>query len=91
MHESFYGRTNLDESANIQKPLLMHIAEQDRFVSPEVQQQIKTGLSNNPLVTIHSYPGADHAFSRIGSELYIAEAAELANNRTIEFFQEHLA
>ena len=90
---SYYGVTieqNLDESNNIQKPLLMHIAEQDKFVSPEVQEQIKNTLSGNPAIAIHSYPGVDHAFARIGGEPYVAEAAELANNRTIELFQTYL-
>jgi carboxymethylenebutenolidase len=37
-------------------------------------------------VTAHSYPNVDHAFARLGGAHYDAAAAELANNRTAEFF-----
>ena len=90
----YYGVTiesYLNESNNIHAPLLLHIAEADKFVPPPAQAEIKRGLSLNPHVTIHSYSGMDHAFTRVGGENYDAEAAKLADGRTIEFFRKNLA
>jgi carboxymethylenebutenolidase len=70
---------------------MLHIAGDDKFCPPEAQQQIHAALDANPLVTIHDYPGQDHAFGRLGGEHYDAAAAELANLRTLEFFVTHLA
>jgi carboxymethylenebutenolidase len=85
---SFYG-VGLDallyEAVNIKKPLLMHIAENDKFVPPEAQAQIKEALQNKAAVTIHSYPGCDHAFARGGGEHHDENAARIANERTLEF------
>ena len=90
---SYYGvgiETVLDEAGAITHPLLMHIAEKDRFVSPEAQKQIRDALSKNPRVEIHMYPGCDHAFAREGGAHWDAEAARLANQRTDAFFAKYL-
>ena len=89
----YYGVTiesYLNESNNIHKPLLLHIAEADTFVPPPAQAEIKRGLQLNPHVTIESYPGMDHAFTRVGGDHYNAEAAKLADGRTIDFFRKNL-
>ena len=80
----------LDEAKSIKKPLLLHIAEKDEYCPPPAQAKIKTALKGNPHVTLHSYPGVDHAFARMGGQHYDKAAAELANRRTAEFFQKHL-
>jgi carboxymethylenebutenolidase len=80
----------LGEAKNIKKPLMLHIAEKDKFVPPEAQQKVKEGLAGNPNVTIYSYPGVDHAFARVGGHSYVKEAAEQANARTAAFFKQHL-
>jgi carboxymethylenebutenolidase len=90
---SYYGvgiETVLDESGAITHPLLMHIAEKDRFVAPEAQKQIRDALSKNPRVEIHTYAGCDHAFAREGGAHWDAEAARLANQRTEAFFNKYL-
>ena len=90
---SYYGvgiETVLDEAGAITKPLLMHIAEKDRFVSPEAQKQILDALGKNPRVETHVYPGCDHAFAREGGAHWNAEAARLANQRTEAFFKKYL-
>lgn len=89
----YYGvgiEGKLDEAAKITKPLILHIAEEDGFCPKEAQQQIKQGLAGNSLVTIHSYPGMDHAFARDGGEHYDAAAAGSANQRTLDFFKANL-
>jgi carboxymethylenebutenolidase len=90
---SYYGvgiETVLDEAGAITKPLLMHIAEKDRFVSPEAQKQILDALGKNPRVETYVYPGCDHAFAREGGAHWNAEAARLANQRTEAFFKKYL-
>lgn len=81
----------LDEVASITKPLLLHIAEKDKFVPPTAQAQIKGALFNNPLITLHSYPAADHGFARAGSHAYNPAPAKRANGRTAEFLRRHLS
>jgi carboxymethylenebutenolidase len=80
----------LGEAKSIRKPLLMHVAEKDQFVPPEAQKKIIEALKGNKLVTIYTYPGADHAFARIGGQHYDKKAADLANQRTAEFLKKHL-
>jgi carboxymethylenebutenolidase len=80
----------LGEAANIKKPLMLHIAEEDKFVSKEAQAQIEAALAGNPLVTLHSYPGQDHAFARVGGQSYVPTATSLANQRTEAFLAKHL-
>ncbi len=90
---SYYGvglDALLDEAKAIQNPLLMHIAEKDKFVPPEAQAKVKAALAGHSQVTVHSYPGVDHAFARVGGEHFDQAAADLANERTRTFFKTHL-
>jgi carboxymethylenebutenolidase len=91
---SYYG-VGLDEllpeAGNITRPLLMHMASEDRFVPKEAQETIRASLRDHPNVTIHVYEGNDHAFAREGGEHYDPEAARLANQRTAEFLERHLS
>lgn len=80
----------LGEAGNIKAPLLLHIAEEDGFVPKEAQAKVKEALAGNPNVTIHSYPGMDHAFARIGGKPYNKENADLANGRTDALFAKTL-
>ena len=80
----------LDEAASINKPLMLHIAEKDQFCPADAQTKIKDALKGNPNVTIHSYPEMDHAFARVGGQHYDKKSAELANQRTAEFFKKNL-
>lgn len=90
---SYYG-VGLDaltgEAAGIKKPLLMHIAGEDGFVPKEAQAAIHAALDGHPLITIHDYPGRDHAFARHGGEHYDAADAGKANARTLAFFRGNL-
>jgi len=81
----------LGEAKSIGKPLMLHIAEKDRFSSAEEITKVTKTLAGNGNVKIHLYEGRDHAFARQGGEHYDAAAAKLANDRTVSFFKEHLA
>jgi carboxymethylenebutenolidase len=90
----YYGvsiEKSLDEANNLSSPLLLHIGGGDKFCPPDAQAQIHAALDGNPMVTIHDYPGREHAFGRPGGEHYHAADAELANLRSLEFFVSHLA
>lgn len=79
----------LGEAANVSKPLLLHVAEEDGFVSKDSQAKMAAGLTGSNF-TLRSYPGRDHAFARVGGEHYHAEDAKLANDRTLDFFSTYL-
>ncbi|MBI1761201.1 MAG: dienelactone hydrolase family protein [Acidobacteria bacterium] len=89
----YYGvgiENALDEITNLSGHLLLHIAEKDQYCPPEAQAKIQAALAGNAQVTIHAYAGQDHAFARVGGAHYNAAAAELANQRSLAFFAEHL-
>src|ERR1700744_2756056 len=54
----------LGEVQNLHAPLLMHLGEEDEFISREAQAQIKAALAANENATVYSYPGQRHAFAR---------------------------
>lgn len=90
---SYYGvgiDALLNEATGIRNPLLMHVAEEDKFVPKEAQAKFIAGLKGNGNVTIHVYPGMDHAFARVGGEHYNRDAAMQANQRTAEFLKKNL-
>ncbi len=89
----YYGvgiQDKLGESHAIAKPLMLHIATQDKFVPPEAQAKIHETLGANRHVTLHDYD-ADHAFARVDGTSRVEECAQAANARTAEFFRQHLA
>lgn len=80
----------LDEAKNIKGALMLHIASADAFVDAKAQAAIHAALNDNPHVTLHDYPGMDHAFTRKGGEHYDAANTERANKRTADFLAGHL-
>ena len=81
---------HLDRAAAVTIPMLTHLGEEDEFISKDAQRQIKEAFANNDHVTIHSYHGCSHAFARHTGAHYDPAAAALANDRTWDFFAEHL-
>lgn len=80
----------LDEAKRIRGALMLHIAAADAFVDARAQAAIHAALDTNPHVTLHDYPGMDHAFTRPGGDHYDAANAALANKRSAEFLAGHL-
>ncbi len=83
--EKYLGEVN-----NLRAPLLMHLGEEDEFISKPAQAQIKAALASKASATFYSYPGQHHAFARRNGAHYDAAAAALANNRTSEFLSQQL-
>jgi carboxymethylenebutenolidase len=75
----------LDELNGLLGPMIMHLGEEDEFISKAAQAQIKMALANKPNATVYSYPGQYHAFARHNGAHYNAAAASLASGRTRTF------
>ena len=80
----------LGEVDGLHAPLLMHLGEEDEFISKRAREEIKAALAGKPNVVVYSYPGQRHAFSRRNGAHYDAAAATLANSRTYEFLTREL-
>ena len=90
---AYYGtyiEHNIREAKNLHRPFMLHMAMKDRWVQAEVNELLERRLAPNPLVTIHKYPGADHAFARKGGRTYSEPEAERALGLTVDFFRRHL-
>jgi carboxymethylenebutenolidase len=89
---SYYG-VYLHEHVGepVKCPLMLHIAGEDEFFPKEGRDAVHKALDGNPKVTIHDYPGRNHAFARIGGQNYNAADATAANKRSIDFLKAKLA
>jgi carboxymethylenebutenolidase len=90
---SYYGvglEPLLPEIEGMTHPLLVHIAGEDGFTPPDSRQRILKGLEHQPMITVHTYPGRDHAFARPGGEHYNAEDTALAEQRSLAFFKAYI-
>ena len=82
---SYYGvglEECLVEAQKIKTPLVLHIAELDKFSTPEARDKIVHALQGRPHISLHVYAGVDHAFARAGGDHYDRTAALLADERT---------
>jgi carboxymethylenebutenolidase len=90
---AYYGtyiEHNIREAPNLHRPFMLHMAMKDRWVQAEVNDLLERRLSPNPLVTIHKYPDADHAFARKGGKPYRKNDADRALASSVEFLHRHL-
>jgi carboxymethylenebutenolidase len=87
----FYGRSpDPEDVPRIQAPLLLHYAGLDERVNagwPEYRAALDAAGTT---YTMHLYEGANHGFHNDTTPRYDEDAARLAQERTIEFFNEHL-
>ncbi|CAN5210300.1 dienelactone hydrolase family protein [soil metagenome] len=81
---------HLEVTPRIASPMLVHLAEEDEYISKDAQKAIAEALSPLPDVNVHRYPGCMHAFARHSGIHFNAEAASLANGRTAKFLADHL-
>jgi carboxymethylenebutenolidase len=88
----FYGRqANAADVPQIEAPLLLHYAELDERINegwPEYEAALK---EHGKTYTAHIYPGVNHGFHNDSTPRYDEVAAELAWERTLAFFNEHLS
>jgi len=81
----------LGEKHAIAHPLMLHIPTEDGFVDAETQKAMHDGLDDHPKVVLHDYQGLDHGFATQFGKRRDEQGAQLADKRTMEFFQQHLA
>ncbi|WP_018478548.1 dienelactone hydrolase family protein [Pontibacter roseus] len=87
----FYGgQPPLEDVPQIKAPLLLHYAELDTRVNEGWPSYEKALQEHGKDYTAHMYPNANHGFHNDTTPRYDKEAAELAWNRTIDFFNEKL-
>lgn len=89
----YYGRTEADKErlARLEAPVLGHYGAEDRGIPVESVRQLEKDLEElGKEADLHIYDGADHAFANPSGTRYAEEAAELAWERTLRFFREHL-
>ena len=88
----FYGAApDPGDVVKIRAPLLIQYAENDDRINgmwPDFESALK---ANNVSYQAHVYPGTSHGFHNNSTPRYNAEAADLAWQRTVAFFKEHLA
>ena len=87
----FYGRQAAAEDVpKIRAPLLLHYAGLDERINagwPDYEAALK---ANDKQYTAHIYPDVNHGFHNDTTPRYDEVAAELAWERTIAFFNQHL-
>lgn len=88
----FYGRQAKPEDvARIKAPLLLHYAEHDPRVNegwPAYEAALKAQKKH---YEAYIYPGANHGFHNDSTPRYDEAAAQLAWDRTVEWFKRYLA
>jgi carboxymethylenebutenolidase len=88
----YYGRQPFaEDTAKIQAPLLIQLGELDERVNagwPAYEEALK---ANGKEYTAHIYENVNHGFHNDSTPRYDEEMAELSWDRTIAFFNEHLA
>ncbi|HZB93285.1 MAG TPA: dienelactone hydrolase family protein [Stellaceae bacterium] len=90
---SYYGvgiEKVLGEAAKIACPMVLHIAEKDKWTPPTVVAAIEEAFATHPEVETYVYPGADHAFARKGGANFDKPAAMMAHSRSIALFRKVL-
>ena len=81
------GATSEEEIARVpQTPVLAHFGEKDHYISLPSVEAFKAA---HPEVEVHVYP-ADHGFNCDQRGSYDAPAAQLARERSLAFFAQHV-
>ncbi|HET6586214.1 MAG TPA: dienelactone hydrolase family protein [Oleiagrimonas sp.] len=87
---SYYGARNTGYMNDpLQAPVMFHFGENDRSIPPEA---VARHREQWPDMEVFTYPDAGHAFNRDveGDPHYHEASAELAWQRTLAFFGQHL-
>ena len=87
----FYGSAAAtDKVPQIKAALQVHYAEDDQRVNA-MRQEFEVALKSAGVTfEMHTYPGTRHGFHNYSTPRYNAEAAQLAWDRMVGFFREHL-
>ncbi|APE06623.1 MAG: dienelactone hydrolase family protein [Alteromonas sp.] len=87
----FYGTPASSElQGKVKGPLLLHFGENDKRVNATWPEYEKVLKANNAQYTAHVYSKAQHGFHNDSTSRYSPKDAELAWQRTVDFFNTHL-
>ena len=87
----FYGRQpDAADVPKIEAPLMIHYAGLDDRINAGWEAYSAALREHQKEFSVHFYPGVNHGFHNDTTPRYDAEAAELAWDRTLAFFQTHL-
>lgn len=87
----YYGSTEGPSLTRARTPVLGHFAETDPYETDEgVAAFEKTLRTANRDIELHRYPGTGHWFAERSKEAYVAEAADTAFDRTVDFLRRNL-
>jgi carboxymethylenebutenolidase len=82
----------VDESADLQTPWLGLFGDEDQSIPVDDVERLRAALQGAPVLTeIVRYPGAGHGFHCDRRDSYDETAAKDAWNRTLAWFDDHLA
>jgi carboxymethylenebutenolidase len=88
---AYYGSMTGPSLTRARVPVQGHFAETDEFVSDDDLAEFERTLRTAGRETeIHRYPGTGHWFAEPSRDAYVADAADLAFDRTVEFLRRHL-
>ena len=90
---AYYGPApDPSQAVKVQVPLLLHYAGLDDRVDATGKPWVEALKRAGKDVTDYTYPGVDHAFNNdTSADRYNKPAADLAWQRTLAFFKQHLA
>lgn len=87
----FYGgQAAVEDVPKIKAPLMLHYASNDERVNAGWSAYEEALKANNKRYTMHMYPDTNHGFHNDTTPRYDDDAAKLAWQRTLEFFEENL-
>lgn len=87
----FYGSAAAsDKVVNIRAAIQVHYAEDDKRVNAMRSEYEAALKANGVTYEMHTYPGTRHGFHNYSTPRYDPEAAQLAWQRMVSFFDEHL-
>jgi carboxymethylenebutenolidase len=87
----FYGKVDIEPGKPIHCPVVAHFGGADPSTPPEYVEQVRAYLDAQPYATeVFVYEDAPHAFFNDTRDSYRQDAAELAWQRTLDFFRNEL-
>jgi carboxymethylenebutenolidase len=74
----------LGDLGSVKEPLIVHIADKDEFFPPKGRAKVIEVVRGHKQIAAYVYPGADHAFARVGGTHRDGRSAAIANGRSAE-------
>ena len=83
---AYYGRVGKYKSETPRCPVIVHFGDKDHLISAADVEEFRKA---QPKLPVYVYD-APHGFNRDGHPAYVKAAADLAQERTLKLFAEHI-